>query len=490
MNAEIKSSGALVLVVEDDPAIRNNVAELLSEEGYDVIVADNGRDGIALCQARAPDIIICDIMLPILDGHALLRAVRESPKTSGVPFIFLTARAERADVRAGMNLGADDYLTKPFALAELLEAVRTRILRVTELTRRAQVALERVAVSPVPQAGFDTKDGVVVVDPRMQQIYDEAALVAASSINVLILGETGVGKEILARALHNLSDRKDGPFVAINCAALTESLLESELFGNERGAFTGAAQARVGLFETANRGTIFLDEVGELPPTIQTKLLRVIEERRVMRVGGRTTQAINVRIVSATNRDLEAEVELGRFRQDLFYRLNTTSFTLPPLRERPCEIEPLIEVFLARACAERAMTETLAMTPECRAALRRYPWPGNLRELRNVVERAVVLCRNGTLELRHLPEKVVHYVAPSRTSTPATQRPPMTSGDRRSQLRRELEDIERERIQQALEQTGGNQSMAAELLQISRRTLVYKLTALGMTRPRKTSGIP
>lgn len=478
MTPEPKNSAALILVIEDEAAIRNNVAELLAEEGFAVVVAENGKDGMALAHARVPQLVICDIMLPIADGYTVLKSLRESPKTSHVPFIFLTARAERSDVRTGMNLGADDYLTKPFALNEVLDAVRIRLQRATDMARRAQDAVERSASDVEPIAGFAAADGIIVLDQKMKEIYHEAALVAASNINVLILGETGVGKEILARALHKLSSRSRGPMVALNCAALTETLLESELFGNERGAFTGAVQARSGLFETASRGTIFLDEVGELPASIQTKLLRVIEDRQVMRVGGRTPQSIDVRIVSATNRDLEAEVRQGRFREDLYYRLNGTSFTLPPLRERTAEIAPLVAIFVARVCAECAIASPVAVASDCLDVMRRYAWPGNLRELRNVVERAVVLSAGNTIEVRHLPAKLTEPATTSRSGSGGLS-------DRRELLQREFETIERERIQHVLEQTGGNQTLAAELLGVSRRTLVYKLTALGMPRPRK-----
>jgi DNA-binding NtrC family response regulator len=470
-----------VLVIEDDPGIRANVVELLLEEGFDVSSSDNGLDGLALANARLPEVIVCDIMLPRADGYAVLKAVRESSKTAHIPVIFLTAKADRGDMRVGMNLGADDYVTKPFALAELLEAVRTRLRRSQDLGSRAKVFVREESerlnhpVTPAYSAG----DGVVVLDPAMQSLYDDAGRAAVTNINVLILGETGVGKEVLARAIHNLSPRKAGPFLALNCTALPESLLESELFGHEKGAFTGALSGRSGLLEAANSGTVFLDEIGDLPLPVQTKLLRVLEERKVMRVGGRAATDIDVRFLAATNRDLERDVAQGVFREDLFYRLNGISFFVPPLRERRAEIEPLSRLFVARFCAEHGRAQSLGISAECLSALEHYDWPGNLRELRNAIERAVVMCPGEVLLPEHLPAKV----RPGKPGDVSSEPP----ADRSALLRREMDELERERIQAALDKTSGNQTLAAKLLGISRRTLVYRLTALRLPRPRKSS---
>jgi two-component system, NtrC family, response regulator AtoC len=497
VSSEAKPETARILVIEDDPIIRGNAVELLSEEGFEVLAAETGTLGIALVKARAPELVLCDIMLPGANGYEVLRAVRDCDETASVPFIFLTAKADRADIRAGMNLGADDYITKPFTLVELLEAVRTRLRRAEELKSRARAALaeepgsaERPAVAARAAA-----DGVVVLDPMMQELYAQAGRAAATNINVMILGETGVGKEILARALHGSSPRKRGPFVALNCAALTETLLEAELFGNERGAFTGAIQARGGLLEAAANGTVFLDEVGELPLSIQAKVLRAIEEHRVMRVGGRAEREIDVRFVAATNRDLEQEVARGCFREDLYYRLNGISFTVPPLRDRRAEIAPLSRMFLARASAEYGRPGGLTMSVEYLEALERYAWPGNVRELRNVIERGAVLCQGKTLLLSHLPAKISSCsltggseLAALDAGEPATANGSASSlAERRERLQHAIDDLERERIRAALEKTGGNQTSAAEELGISRRTLVYRLTALGMPRPRKKS---
>jgi len=470
-----------ILVIDDDPTIRNNVVELLTEEGFDVTAAENGADGVALAKARAPAVVVSDITMPGLDGYGVLEALREHPSTTHVPLIFLSARAERSEVRTGMNLGADDYLTKPFALSELLESVRTRLKRVEELGARGRVALERESRrTPHPLIpAFSGGEGVVVVDPGMRDLYSQASRAATSNINVLILGENGVGKEILAHAVHNLSPRREGPFLALNCAALTESLVETELFGHEKGAFTGAVQARTGLLESASGGTAFLDEVGELPLSIQTKLLRVLEERQVLRVGGRTPYHVDVRFVAATNRDIESDCELGKFRQDLYYRLNGIAFTVPPLRKRPGEIEPLARMFLTRSGAENRRANPLEIAPETLDLLKSYSWPGNVRELRNVLDRGDVLADGDRLLPEHLPPKI------RRGEGPTSRPPPADDDDPRAAPLKELAEIERRRIQSALDQCGGNQTRAAEQLGISRRTLVYRLKDLGLPRPRK-----
>jgi len=475
-----------ILVVEDDPVIRANVLELLTEEGFDVVSAQDGADGLALARARRPDLVVCDIALPKLDGYAVLRAIRDDPAIASTPFIFLTAKAERTDMRAGMNLGADDYLTKPFSRSELLDAVRIRMHRVSKLLALGRAALEResAAAESVRSPAFAPSDGVVVLDPGMQALYEQVARAAGSSINVLVLGETGVGKELLARAIHNLSPRKTGPFVALNCAALTESLLQSELFGHEKGAFTGALQARAGLLESAAGGTLFLDEIGELPLSIQTKLLRALEDRKVLRVGARAERDVDVRFVAATNRDVESEAEAGTFRQDLYYRLNGISFTIPPLRERRAEIPALCRMFLARCNAELGRKAALTLAEETLQLLVSYTWPGNVRELRNVIERGAVLCSGEVLQPEHLPQRVLG--GPSQRLS--SSQPPALDNAREealSRARNELQGIERQRISEALEQCGGNQTRAAEALGISRRTLVYRLSELGVPRPRK-----
>jgi two-component system, NtrC family, response regulator AtoC len=321
----------------------------------------------------------------------------------------------------------------------------------------------------------------LVLDPSMQALYAQAERASAASINVLLLGETGVGKEVLARRIHARSPRATGPFMGINCASFSESLFEGELFGHERGAFTGATHARPGLLEAAEGGTIFLDEVGELSLPTQAKLLRVLEERAVLRIGARAPRQLDVRFVAATNRAIEGEVRLGRFREDLYYRLNGLTLTVPPLRERPSEIVPLAQAFVNAACRqlERA---PLTFSVETRSLLLAHPWPGNVRELKNAVERAVVLCDQAVIGPESLPAALM---APAASVVgPAGAAALRTEVDR-ARFDAQIESLERARIVEALSRCGGNQTQAAKLLGVSRRTLVSRLVELDLPRPRK-----
>jgi DNA-binding NtrC family response regulator len=449
-----------VLVIEDDPAVRSNVLDLLEAEGHLGLAADSGERGLELAVQQLPDLIICDVGMPGMDGYGVFELLSARPATAAIPFIFLSARAERADVRRGMALGADDYLTKPFTRHELLEAITTRL-------RRRQSLAPAASRSQPPAA----RPGMQ--DPRMRALDAELARVAPALISVLILGETGVGKELVAQALHARSGRS-GRFVAIHCAALSESLLESELFGYEKGAFTGADRAREGLFEAAQSGTVFLDEVGELPLATQVKLLRVLEERKVLPVGGRTPRALDVRFVAATHRDLEQAVAQGTFRQDLYYRLNGITLHVPPLRERPADVVVLAEHFVAESSRALGRAHAPQLTEAARAALASYAWPGNIRELRNVIERAVLLGGDALT-----PDQL-----PAKLSQPAAAEP----ADARSALLEQMEQVERQRIIDALAACDGNQTLAAERLGISRRTLVTRLAQFDLPRPRKARG--
>lgn len=358
-----------------------------------------------------------------------------------------------------------------------------------------------------PAGPRSAEEDAVISDPAMAAIYREAYRAAASPISVLLLGETGVGKEVLAHAIHRRSPRAAAPFIALNCAALPESLLEAELFGHERGSFTGADAARPGLFEAATTGTIFLDEVGELSLGTQVKLLRVLEDRRVFRVGARAPRPIDVRFIAATNRDIEAQIEAGHFRKDLFFRLNGITLTLPPLRDRPAEVAPLAERFIATACDELDRAPRPALSPEALERLERYAFPGNVRELRNIIDRAVVLCDGEVILPEHLPAKLFAEPAPALGGAPSSSplAPPVSEGglasrptappsaggpggpgsDAMKHLRAQMDEVERRRILEALEQCGGNQTQAAELLGISRRTLINRLDAYEVPRPRK-----
>ena len=327
--------------------------------------------------------------------------------------------------------------------------------------------------------------GVIVDDDAMRLLHAQAERAAAAVISVLLLGETGVGKEVLARAIHARSPRAGGPFIGINCAAFSESLLEGELFGYEKGAFTGALQARPGLFEAASGGTFFLDEVGELALPTQAKFLRVLEERAVLRIGARASRPVDVRFVAATNRDLETEVRAGRFREDLFYRLNGISLTIPPLRDRPGEIEALAQSFVRAAC-QQLERPPLALSGETMRLLRAHTWPGNVRELKNVIERAVVLCADGTVGPEYLPAALTA----GRTSPTVPASAPASAEVNPERFQAQLASLARARIVEALARCGGNQTQAAKLLGVSRRTLVARLAELDLPRPRKRGEAP
>jgi DNA-binding NtrC family response regulator len=336
-----------------------------------------------------------------------------------------------------------------------------------------------------PASAPSSRDGVVLSDPAMRALYAEAKLAAASPLSVLLLGETGVGKEVLARTIHLDSGRAAGPFLALNCSSLPESLLEGELFGYEKSSFTGATQSRPGLFESAEGGTLFLDEAGDLPMSVQVKLLRVLEERQVLRIGARRPRPIDVRFLAATNRDLEAGVARGTFREDLFYRLNGFTLTIPPLRERPADIAPLAEVFAAKACRDFECSASATFSAPALAVLQRYAWPGNVRELRNVVERAVVLGRGSEIRLEHLPPRLVDEGVMS-ARRPATRVVFPGSGATQPIIRpTKGSPEERDLIIAALEACNGNQGKAAEMLGMSRRTFISRLEEHGIERPRK-----
>jgi transcriptional regulator with PAS, ATPase and Fis domain len=387
--------------------------------------------------------------------------------------------------------GADDTLDA----RQLRDASTELAIGDSFVLGTASAVVRRAAKMELPDLNALIPAGtpnVVVSDERMRTLHEQAARAAKASISVLLLGETGVGKEVLARAIHAHSARRDGPFIGINCGALAESLLESELFGSERGAFTGAGQARVGLFEAADRGTVFLDEVGELPLGTQVKLLRVLEERAVTRVGGTRSRPIDLRVIAATNRDIEGDARLGRFRQDLFFRLNGMTLVIPPLRERPGDLVLLIRSLLLAACQQLERPEPLAISSRAFELLREYEWPGNVRELRNAMERAAVLCPGNTILPEHLPPAVQR-----KSSSTASREGASVAGGvsrQRDAARvaaldapgpRKRKAIGRDEIAEALRLCGGNQSRAAEQLGISRRTLVSRVRTLKLPRPRK-----
>jgi len=430
-----------VLIVDDDPGQRSLLNSFLRSQKFETVVVDSGQLALDTLRTGKFDMMISDVRMPGLSGLETLRLARKEHAT--LPVLLVTAFTDVRDAVAAMRDGAVNYLPKPIDLDELLASVRQAI-GITE-SAPAQFSQEQ----PLP-------DYVVARSPLMQAVFRDVSLIAPSETRVLITGESGVGKEIVADVIHAWSPRATGRLVKVNCAAIPETLLESELFGHEKGSFTGAHAQRIGRFEEANDGTILLDEIAELSPPLQAKLLRVTQDGRFQRVGSNREVHTNARILAASNRVLEDEVKAGRFREDLFYRLNVVELNVPPLRERREDILPLASRFIEEFTKGRArFSDTVS------AGLERYPWPGNVRELRNAMERAVLLSRSELILPEHLPTRVR-----AAADKPAASEP----GD----LER-LEEIERQAIMQALRLHKANRTETAKALGISRRALIYKL---------------
>ena len=445
-----------ILVIDDEKNTREGLRDAFDDK-YNVLLADSAEKGIATLKAHKADIVLTDLRMPGMDGMAFTREVVswQSPPL----IIILTAYGSVQTAMAAMRAGAYDYLTKPVNLDDL-EMMIDRGLQVLDERRAAD-----------RKGADDAPEGIIGTSPSMKALVEEARQVASSRSTVLITGESGTGKELFAHALHAWSPRARAPFVAVHCAALNENLLESELFGHEKGAYTGADERFIGRFERADRGTLFLDEIGEISLATQVKLLRVLETRNLERVGGSMTIPVDVRLVAATNRDLKAMVHEGTFREDLFYRLNVVNLKIPPLREHPEDIPQLIEHFLTLAAHDNGRNVT-GITQEAAAALNSYTWPGNIRELRNCVERMVVMARGSILTVSDIPEDIVDALSGSPqepqggSATPkATAEPPSL----------DIKTNELATMRRALEEAGGNRTKAAEILGISRRTLQRKL---------------
>ncbi len=432
------SQAARVLVVEDDDTLREALCDTIKFGGYEAVAAANGRDALSRMEDGVVDMIISDVQMDLMDGHHLLREVRS--RRPQMPFVMITAHGSVRDAVAAMRDGATDYLLKPF---------------------EAEVLLDMVARME-PQAPV-SEGSMIAADPRTRQLCGLARRVAGSDATVLISGESGCGKEVLARFIHDHSLRADKPFLAVNCAAIPENMLESMLFGYEKGAYTGAYQSRAGKFEQANGGTLLLDEISEMDLGLQAKLLRELQEREVERLGGNRLIPLDVRVLATTNRHLEEEVQEGRFREDLYYRLNVFPLHLPPLRERPEDILPLARLFLGRYATRPGMH----FTPAAEQALSGHTWRGNVRELENSIHRAAILAAGDVLDSTDLLLGDELPFAPSNTQQEAE---PRLEGD--------LRQREQELIIQALESSGGNRKLTAERLGISPRTLRYKLARL------------
>jgi DNA-binding NtrC family response regulator len=444
-----------ILVVDDEPAQRELVCGFLTKHGFEVVEAGGGREAVSRFKQEPFDLVLTDQRMPDLSGLEVLEAVRAaSPETA---VVIITAYGTIETAVSAVKAGAADYLTKPLNLDDLLH----RVHRVRE--RQRLVAENRELRAALAER--HRVDGIIGDSGRMQEVLSLVRRVAPSDATVLIRGESGTGKELIANALHHASPRAAGPLVKVNCAALAESLLEAELFGHEKGAFTGAVTARKGRFELADGGSIFLDEIGDLPPHLQVKLLRVLQEREFERVGSSRPIKVDVRLLAATHRNLEALVREGRFREDLYYRINVVTIVLPPLRERREDLPPLIEHFL-RAFAGKNGKTVRGLTREAREALLRYDYPGNIRELENLMERAVVLTRDDVIGVEDLPLTLEAAVPDSGTE---------------AGLIPAVEGLERRMIHEALAKADGTQTRAAELLGISERVLRYKLKKYGLS---------
>jgi two-component system NtrC family response regulator len=459
-----------ILIVDDEPNYQIVLAELLKDEGYEVFTADSGLAGLPIVYSTDLDLVLSDMKMPGMDGIEFLAKIKEFNKE--LPVILITAYAEVEKAVEAMRLGAFTYLAKPFSNQQLIASV-TKAIEHYGLIRE----IRRLRDEATPRSGFG---GMIGKSPSMRSVYQLIEKVAPTPSSVLITGESGTGKELVARAIHNLSPRKDAPFISVNCAALSEHLLESELFGHEKGAFTDAIAMRKGRFELADTGTLFLDEIGEMPPQLQAKLLRVLQEKNFERVGGNVTQQVDVRILAATNKELKDEVEKGHFREDLYYRLNVIHIHLAPLRERVDDIPALVTHFIDKN--SRALGKPLDISPEALRLLVSLPWEGNVRELENTIERAAILCNGNRIE----PEDV----QPDSSELGAAHE--WSSGLELNQfipenlsLAEVLNGIEEKLVRKALDDAAHVQARAAEQLGITKSLLQYKMKKYNLQRRKR-----
>jgi DNA-binding NtrC family response regulator len=464
-----------ILLVEDKDSLRAMLRHALEAQGHTVVEARDQPEAETALQSSHPAVVLSDLRLPEGDGFGVLRASKELDPQ--LPVIVMTAFGSIQDAVAAMKEGALDFLAKPVDPDHLLlmveRALAQRRLATENMLLKEELAQRRGA----PQ--------IVGDDPKLKQVSVTLHRAAATDTTVLLEGESGTGKELFARALHALSPRADGPFVAINCAAIPETLLETELFGHEKGAFTGAANRKPGKFELAHRGTLFLDEIGDLPLLLQAKILRVLEEKRFERVGGTQSLQVDVRVVAATNRNLKAAVAARQYREDLFFRLSVFPIVIPPLRDRPADISTLARYFIDRFCRD-LNKKSLVLAPAAEDELRLYAWPGNVRELQNCIERACILTEGDTIHPRHLN---LSFRAPTASAVQPVDDDggPWSKIDLTGTLaeasRRVLAEVERRKIEQALHEAAGNRGRAAEILQVSYKTLIAKLKEYGLDAP-------
>ncbi len=446
-----------ILIVDDDTAHRTMLKVNLEGAGYEIIEADDGDQVLPALEEHEVDLILMDLKMKRMDGIEAIKLLREKGRME--PVVVITAFSSVESAVEAMKYGAMDYVTKPVDI-EALKITVSKALDFEALREENEELKKRIGEQ------FDFGN-IIGRSPAMQKVFETLSLVAPSDATVLINGESGTGKELIASALHHNSNRKKGPFIKVNCAALHENLLESELFGHEKGAFTGADSQRKGRFELASGGTLFLDEIGDMSLQTQAKILRVLQEGELERLGGSTTIKVDVRLVAATHKDLNAMVKDGSFRQDLFFRLSVVPLDLPPLRDRTEDIPVLADFFLQRY-AEKNKKDIRGFHPQTLMLLARYSWPGNIRELENTIERAVILCLGEQITPRELPPQMLPH------DFTINDKPVATSGGLT------LKDMEREAIRATLEQTDGNKSRSAKLLGIARQTLLNKIKEYGL----------
>ncbi|HUJ19170.1 MAG TPA: sigma-54 dependent transcriptional regulator [Nitrospirota bacterium] len=477
-----------VLVIEDDETVQDVLRSFLIAKGFEVTIAKTGEAGLDQLRAEKFDLVLTDLVMPGITGMDVLKEVSASKLSA--PVIVMTAYGTVQTAVEAMRIGAFDYVTKPFNLEELMIVI-DKALSLSKLQK------ENVMLKMQLKKKYNFK-GLIGDAPLMQAVYEMIEKIADTDSTVLITGESGTGKELIAKTIHyNNISRAGGPFVPLNCAAIPKDLLESELFGHEKGAFTGAINTRIGRFELAQGGTLFLDEVGELDPALQVKLLRVLQEREFERVGGIKTIKVDVRILAATNKDLEKATKEGTFREDLYYRLNVIPLHLPPLRSRVEDISLLIAHFVQEFSKKRKR-EPFTFSPEALECLMKYRWPGNVRELENLIERLTILVSGKIVRVADLPEKLHQMALPhlDKAERPApglqdatagaTARPAgIEIGDEGVDLNRMVGDVERSLIMQALQRTGGVRSKAAQLLGLNRTTLLEKMKKMGIDMQKK-----